>query len=746
MNRSKSIFSLILVIAVTVLLVITTVMGWGENNSGSARNINLGLDLEGGVSITYQVLGETPSREDMADTVYRLQLRVQDFSNESSVFQEGDDRINIEIPGVSDANLILQELGRPGSLLFIRQTDDSGNQNYHFDGEGNAVLARTVEELQETGDIILTGTEVSTASAGSVQDNLGNTEFAVSLTFTAEGTQMFADATTRAFAAGETIAIYYDGEIISAPNVNVPITNGEAQISGNFTFDEAERLASTIRIGGLSLELEELRSNVVGAQLGEEAINTSLLAGLIGLIAIIIFMCIVFLLPGFAASIALVIYTTLTLILINAFDITITLPGIAGIILGIGMAVDANIIIFARVKEELATGVSVRLALKNGFKKAMSAIIDGEVTTFFIALILWWRGSGTVRSFAQTLSLSIVVSMFTALLVTRLLVYLLYGVGLKNPKLYARKVKPRKVIDFVGHRVKYLIISGVIIIAAFVTMGINSARGEGAMNYSLEFMGGSSTHVTFNENFTLSEVDGEIAPQISAVIGNEPVQFQMVEGSTEIIFRTATLDLYQREAIANLMLTEFDVGEELIATENISSTISAEMQADAVWAIILAAIFMLAYIWIRFRDVRFAGSAVLSLFNDVLFVLAFYVFTRISVGNTFIAAMLTIFAYSVNSTIVIFDRIREELKTKGKNPDFKEIANYCVTLTLTRTIYTTISTLVTITALYVLGVTAIRPFALPLMFGIGIGVYTSVCIAASLWYTMKTKFVSKAKA
>ena len=739
MKKSKSIITLILIVAVTALFGYTSIFGLGSGHSGAAKNIKLGLDLEGGVSITYQVKSANPSKEDMADTIYKLQRRVEQFSTESQVYQEGDNRISIEIPGVSDANQILSELGQPGSLYFIAQKDSDGNVNYTYDSaSGKYVLTKSIEELQAAGSIVLTGVDVKNAAAGTVQNNLKNNENVVSLTLTPEGTEKFAKATQSAFAAGESIAIYYDGELISVPNVNAVIANGEAQISGNMSFEDAERLASTIRIGGLNLELEELRSNVVGAQLGQDAISTSVKAGAIGLLLVFLFMCFVYLLPGLASSIALLMYTALTLVLINAFEITLTLPGIAGIILGIGMAVDANVIIFARVKEELADGRSVKQSLQAGFHKAMSAILDGNITTLIAAAVLWMRGSGSVKGFAQTLSLGIVVSMFTALLITRLIIYAFYGIGLRSTNLYGRKFKKRVVIDFLGKRKIFFVFSTVVILIGFIMMGVNQGRGIGSMNFSLEFMGGTSTNVTFNENFTLAEIDSEIVPQIADVIGSNNVQVQKVEGTNQVIFKTPTLALDQREAVNSLMKEKYGVDENVIATENISSTTSSEMRRDAIIAVILATICMLIYIWFRFKDIRFATSAVMALLNDVLFVLAFYVVSRISVGNTFIACMLTILGYSVNSTIVIFDRIREELKSKKKSEDLKELVNRCITTTLTRSIYTTLTTFITITMLYVLGVNSIKEFALPLMVGIVTGAYTSVCITGALWYVMKT--------
>lgn len=746
MKKSKGIISLILTVVLIALLGFTTVVGFGKGQTGAAKNIKLGLDLEGGVSITYQVKGETPSAEDMSDTIYKLQKRVEQYSTEATVYQEGDNRISIEIPGVTDANEILSELGQPGSLYFIKEKDSDGNPNYGLDSSGNYVLAKSMDELKEDGSVVLTGTDIKSAKSGSYQDSTtGANENVVQLSMTKEGTEKFAEATKAAKEAKETIAIYYDGELISVPSVNAEITDGQAIIEGNMSYEEAEQLASTIRIGGLSVELEEIRSNVVGAQLGEEAISTSLMAGAIGLAIVFVFMCVVYLLPGLASSLALVIYTGLILVLLNAFDITLTLPGIAGIILGIGMAVDANVIIFARVKEELTAGKSVKSALNAGFHKAMSAILDGNITTLIAAAVLWLKGSGTVKGFAQTLALGIVVSMFTALVITRMIVYAFYAVGIRNTKLYGRIKEERAPIDFLGKRKIFFAVSVAVILIGFVFMGVNAGTGKGALNYSLEFKGGTSTNVTFDKAYTLKEIDETMIPDLEKVTDDPNIQVQTVANSNQVIFKTQTLDLEKREAFAKYMADEFGVEEKDITTENISSTVSSEMRVDAIIAVAIATVFMLLYIWLRFKDIRFATSAVVALIHDVLVVLAFYVIARISVGNTFIACMLTIVGYSINATIVIFDRIREEMKTKKRTEELDTLVNRCITRTLTRSIYTSLTTFVMVAVLFIMGVSSIKEFALPLMVGIICGAYSSVCITGALWYVMKTKIGKKAE-
>ena len=708
MKKNKGILILILTVALAALLGFTCIVGFGKNHTGSARNIKLGLDLNGGVSITYQVKGENPTSEQMSDTIYKLQKRVEQYSKEVSVYQEGDDRINIEIPGVTDANAILEELGKPGSLEF---QDMNGN-------------------------VVLDGTDVKSAEAKTQQSQTTKAnEYVVVLSLTDEGTTKFAEATKANL--GKQIAIVYDGETISSPVVNSVIDGGEAYISGMQSYEAAENLASTIRIGGLQLELEELRSNVVGAQLGSAAIETSLKAGVIGLAIIFVFMCIVYLLPGLVSSIALLIYTGIVIVLLNAFNITLTLPGIAGIILGIGMAVDANVIIFARVREEISAGISVKTALKNGFQKATSAIVDGNVTTLIAALVLWLKGSGTVKGFAQTLALGIIVSMFTALVITRLIIFAFYAIGIHDVKFYGKAKEARKPIDFLGKRKYFFALSAVVIVIGFVTMGIQSSNGNGALNYSLDFKGGTSTNVTFNEDYTIEEIDEKIVPIVEETVGDKNVQTQKVKGTNQIIIKTKALDLDGREALNKALVNNFGVDDSLITAENISSTVSSEMRQDAIIAVIIATICMLIYIWFRFNDFRFATSAVIALIHDVLVVLTFYAIARVSVGNTFIACMLTIVGYSINATIVIFDRIREEMKLKRRNEDLADVVNKSITYTLTRSIYTSFTTIVMVAILYILGVSSIKEFASPLMVGFIGGAYSSVCITGALWYVMK---------
>ena len=717
-------------------------------------DIRLGLDLAGGVSITYQVVGDTPSTEDLNDTVTKLQKRIENelgsdsSTTEASVYPVGDDRITVEIPGVKDANALLEELGTPGSIYFIKQTDASGNQNYTYDSSiGNYKLNYELDDLIANGSVILQGSDVKSATATNQQNQTtGATQAVVSISLTDKGTKAFADATTAAYAAGQSIGIYYDGQFVSVPKVNAAITDGKCVIEGMKTFDEADSLASYIRIGGLNLELKELQSEVVGAQLGSSALSTSLLAAAIGLIIVMAFLIFMYRVPGVAASLALALYTGLMLFVLWAFDITLTLPGIAGIILSIGMAVDANVIIFARIREEIAAGKSVIAAIEIGFKKALSAIVDGNVTTLIAAAVLGVLGSGTVKGFAITLAIGVVLSMFTALVITRILMNALYAVGVRDVKFYG-KAKKIKNVDFVGKKAIFFTCSILVICVGIVGMAVHGIKGDKSLNYSLEFLGGTSTTVEFNEAYSLAQADDEIVPKIADVIGSNDIQTQVVDNTNQIIFKTKSLNLEQREAFNTMLEKDYSVDASAITSSNIGSTVSGEMRSQSMLAVVVAAFFMLLYIWFRFKDLRFAGSAIIALIHDVLVVLALYAVARISVGSAFIACMLTVIGYSVNDTIVIFDRIRENKKTlRDESPEsLRALANDSITQTLSRSISTSLTTVVMVLMLLILGVTSIREFALPLLVGIVCGTYSSICIATELWYVMKVHIKGKKK-
>lgn len=724
-RKGRAAISLAGIAVITALLAYVSVSGIGKDGAFSAAQIKRGLDLEGGLSITYQTVKENPTAEELSDTRYKLQLRVDNYSTEAAVYQEGTNRINVDIPGVADAEKILKELGQAGSIYFIYGTD-----NIAYNESLQAFeLTKTIEELEAQNQIVLTGSDIVKAEAGQQQMQGGvGKEDIVALYLNDEGKKKFADATAKSI--GQRIAIVYDGKVISAPRVSVAITNGEAVINGMSDYKEAEKLASTIRIGALPLELQEIRSTVVGAQLGEEAISTSLLAAAIGFFCVILFMTVMYRIPGLAASISLCIYTSIMVVLLNLFRVTLTLQGIAGIILSIGMAVDANVIIFQRIREELATGKTVRSSMKLGFSKALSAIVDGNVTTLIAAAVLYFVGSGSVKGFATTLAIGILISMFTALVVTKFILHTFYDLGLDNEKYFGIQ-KERKTLPFIKHAPKFLLLSAAVIVAGFVSMGIHAGSGD-ALNLGLDFKGGTSLSVTFPAERTES-LNKELEDVVSKTLGLTS-EIVKVTGENTYIIKTVELNGDQRAALTQVFISDYGVDASLIQTESISGKVSSEMRDAAIKAVLIATVCMLVYIWIRFKNFNFAFSAVLALVHDVLVVLTVYALARIAVGNTFIACMLTIVGYSINATIVIFDRIRENMAERRNRDSVAEIVDVSVTQTLSRSINTSLTTFLMVVMLAIFGVDSVREFAVPLMAGIIGGAYSSVCITGALWY------------
>lgn len=735
-DKRKGLLQILLILVVIGLCTFTTLVGFTKDHKGSAQNIKLGLDLAGGVSITYQAVGDNPSAKDMEDTRNMMQKRAEVYSTESSVVLGDENRITIDIPGVANAEEVLESLGKEGSLDFVAQDDIS------FEGEG-----QTKPVYDKT---ICTGKDVKTAEAGTQEDEVTrNREHVVTLKFKSKGTKKFAAATQAAYPEQKIIYIIYDGEVLSNPQVKAEITNGEAVISGNFkTYDEAEELASMIRIGALPIELKEVQSEVVGANLGLDAIHTSLLAGAIGFGLIILFMLIFYRLPGLAASIALILYLVMMLVVLNLLDVTLTLPGVAGIILNIGMAVDANVIIFTRIKEELAKGKTVQSGIKIGFDKALSAIVDGNVTTLIAAFVLYIKGSGTVKGFATTLAIGIILSMFTALFITKVLLNAMYALGVDDVKYFGVE-QERKTIKFVENRGKFFLISGVLIAACVVCLVVNKVSGRcdgNILNYGLDFSGGTTFDITFNAD---QKIDSDVKKEVEKIFmdesGSNDVIVSEIAGSNGLSVKSVELSEEQRNNVTNTLLDKYSVEEKNIQNRNISASVSDEMRVDAVVAVLIAAFCMLLYIWLRFKDIVFAGSSILALLHDVLVVLLVYALTKISVGNTFIACMLTIVGYSINATIVIFDRIRENIGSRTSEEALTQVVNESITQTLTRSINTTITTFIMVLMLAILGVESVRDFAIPLLAGFICGGYSSVCIAGTLWFAIK-KAQGKVKA
>ena len=722
MKKTKRNAVLVIIAFLLILGVAIYTAIFGVADRGKVEYIKLGLDLKGGLSVTYEIQEDDYSDKDLEDTKYKIEQRVEAYTNEYSVYEDGDKKITAEIPGVTNADEILNALNIEGKLEFLDP------DNYTKWSQGQEYEAA------------LTGDDIKNATAGIDSDN-GN-DNVVQLAFTDEGAQKFADVT--AANVGNIVYIIYDNKVVSAPTVQSAITGGSAEINKIGSYEEAEQLATTIRIGALPLTLKQVRSNIVGATLGSDAISTSLKAGAIGIALVFLIMIIVFRIPGLVASFALAFYTILDLLVLNLFNVTLTLPGIAGVILSVGMAVDANVIIFTRIKEELADGKSVKQAVKGGFHNALSAIIDGNVTTLIAALVLGIFGTCTIKGFAITLAIGVVLSVFTALAVSQSLLTALVNLGVTDAKYFGVAREPKKT-NFVKAGKFCMLGSLIVIIACFCMMPVNNKSKGSPLNFSVEFAGGTSLTVGFDKEYSLSEAEKDIVPVIAeaAGIGEAGISVQTVSGTNEIVFKMPELsddgtDDSQMSKVRSALTDK--LGADVKEANVISGSVSSEMSKNAIFSVILAAILMLIYIAIRFHDVKFGASAVIALLHDVAMVFCLYIILRLTVGNTCIACLLTIVGYSINATIIIFDRVRENIGVmKPKKATYKDIVNLSINQTFSRTIYTSLTTFVTIFVLYIMGVASIKEFALTLMAGVVIGAYSSVCITGPLWYYMKIK-------
>lgn len=742
-SKVKGILQVLLVLVLIAAFGIVAYRGIDSAHRGSAKNIRLGLDLQGGVSVTYEATKSNPTAVEMDDTVYKMQKRVEDVSTEAAVYKEGSNRVTIDIPGVSNSAEILKKLGQAGALQFIMNDKLKAK-------DGSASPKEGEEVTYDKKDVLLDGSMIKTATATTQQSSAtGATENVVKIDFNGKGTKTFGKITGDH--VNERLAIVYDNKLVSAPEIQSEITDGTAIVSGGFDeFSKAEDMASTLRIGALPLELKNIHDNVVGATLGSEALSSSLLAGIIGFILVILFMIVMYRLPGVAAAIALVFYVGAMLLTLNVLNVTLTLPGIAGIILSIGMAVDANCIIFTRMREEMATGKTVSSAIKNGFSKALSAIIDGNVTTLIAAFVLYLKGSGTVKGFAQTLAIGIILSMFTAIFVTRWLLNAFCAMGLDNTKLYGVQ-KERKTINFIGNWKKYVIISGAVVVLCLGGLIFNAVTKDGKiLNYSLDFVGGTSTSVSIDGNTEITDsLKEEVLTVVKTASGVQgEVSSSDDKGVKKVTVRTTALTEDQKNAVMTQLASKFKVDQSKIESETISASVSNEMQRDAVVATLIATACMLVYIWIRFRKFATGASAVLALVHDVIVVFTVYVVASsfIQVGSTFIACMLTIVGYSINDTIVVFDRIRENKKKATSRTELSAIINKSITETLSRSINTSVTTFIMVFILALLGVSSVRQFAIPLIVGIISGCYSSVCVASPLWYLLTGKGRSEQKA
>lgn len=703
----------ILIILITAFAWYITVFGIGNAVEPTKDKIKLGLDIKGGVYVVLEAQTDLKGdelRELMEQTQAVIEERVNQMGlAEPVVTIEGEKRIRVELPGAENAEEAIEQIGRTAQLQFA--------------------LA--------DGTVMLDGGNVKDAEPGMASKG----GYAVHLKFDNEGADLFGAATTRAYqgsvssaidgVSNKALIIILDGQIISAPVVNEPITGGECEISGNFTQEEASNLAALIRGGALPVELTEITSSAQTAKIGYNALEMSILAGLIGLLIVFIIMIIAYRLMGLAADLALALYVVIIFNIMAAVGSVLTLPGIAGIILGIGMAVDANVVIFARIREEVVAGRSIRLAVNNGFKRAMKTVVDSQVTTLIAAVILYQIGTSTVKGFAWTLMIGIVVSLFTAVIVTRLFVEIIaeskrfsakkfFGIKADNTATFTIK----KDLHFVKHRKKFYTVSIIIMIIGLV---FGLTRG---LNYGIDFTGGTMLQVDMGKQVAVKDVEKSIKEyDLDAEI------IYSGENNEEIVIRTTeALNSDERAEVLATLQDDFGFEEEdVLAQELFGPSVGKELRNNAIKAVLLSALCMLIYIRLRFSEWKFGGAALIGVLHDVLILIAFYAIFNIPVNNPFIAGILTVVGYSINDTIVIFDRVRENIKY-AKKGNTEELVDRSISQTLGRSLMTSFTTFVVMIPLLIMGGESIREFTLPLMVGVLVGAASSIMICSPLYY------------
>lgn len=693
-SKSKSKSSVLFVLSVVVIILLALVgfkgveiAGWEVKSFNNA--ITKGLDLQGGVSVLMEIQEEDVSSDVRQRTKQLLELRVNSLGvAETVVTEEGEKRIRIDVPGAYDSNEIVDGLSKTGNLEFK-------------DSDGN---------------VVLTGKDVKEATA--ILDDTSMP--VVSLELNSDGQEKFAEVTANNI--GKSISIYMDDEVVSSPVVQSTITNGKAVINGMSSMEEATKLAGIISSGALPVSIKAVSITNVGAQLGSEALPNAMKAGAIGIGIIFLFMIIYYRVPGTFASIALTLYITLVLLVFVEMKVALTLPGIAALLLTIGMAVDANVLIFERIKEELKNGISVKSAVKAGFENAMSSIVDSNSTTFIVALILYFIGSGSVKGFAVTLMIGILLSLFTALIVTKILMNLSIDMGLLKKKWQFGNKKEIKSFKIIEKTKIWFVLSLIVII---VGLGFTVSKG---LNFGIDFLGGTKMVVELGEGFNKPEADEIVKALVPDAVTNEAAD-------TQYEIKSRDLDSSKVTEVFKALQDKYSLEDEaLLSQDEIGASVGKELTRNSIIALLVACLAMLVYIVIRFK-MDYGIAAIVALVHDILITISVFAIFNIPVNTPFIAAILTIVGYSINDTIVIFDRIRENSKNM-RRASATEIANKSITQTMSRSINTTLTTLITITAVNIF-VPTVREFSFPLIIGIAAGAYSSIFIASPVWVLLR---------
>ena len=727
----KSVISFIAVMLVIVLLGCCAAMGFTVAGhtiipavTDTDNGIRLGLDLVGGSRIVYEA--ELPdgydtsnlSRDmDTAQSMIRQRLTNKGFT-EATVALSGDRRISVEIPQITNPEEAVQTLGTTAQLTFCDMD----------------------------GKVWLNGSDIKRADSmyGQPTGSELTNEHYVQIEFTDEGTKKFAEATAAIAAlASENknyLAIVMDDQIVSMPSVRSQLTQSTCVISGNFTAESAKELADLINVGQMPFSLKQVELRSVGPQLGANALKTSLVAGAIGLALVCLFMLIMYRIPGFVSCLALGFYMVIEAIIFSVARINLSLPGIAGIILSIGMAVDANVIIFERIKEELKAGKTVKSAIDSGFKRAFTAILDSNVTTLIASAVLFFMGTGTIVGFATTLGIGVLVSMFTALTITHFLLNRMVDFHIRNPKMYGLKPakEEKKHFAILGHFKIFGSISSIVVLIGLVSL-ILLPFGKNFFNLSIDFAGG--TEMEFNMHQTVTQdIQTEVADLFKQATDMDASSVTSSgDANEQVLIRSTSIDSEKRQAVITAMNEKYSLtDEDLYGNEDVSASVGSDLQQSAILCSVVAIILMLIYITIRF-ELTSGLAAVCCLVHDLLVMLTVYVVLQIPLDTNFIAAALTIFGYSINASIIVFDRVRENLRTARKEP-FEDVAERSVWQTMGRTINTTLTTLFTVGMVFIMGVPSLKQFTLPLIVGILAGGWSSILLSCSLWGKFRKKF------
>jgi SecD/SecF fusion protein len=698
------------------------------------KRINLGLDLQGGMHLLLKVdTSKLPekAKEDAADrSIEVIRKRIDNYGVREPLIQKhGIDEMVVELPGFTDRERARELIGKVALLEFKLVSSDPEKLKEALSGNVPAgyELKYTQDErtpLLVEKDAVLTGDALTDASIRFSQSSFN--EPVVGLQFNAEGAKKFALITAQN--VGKRLAIVLDGNLQSAPNIREAIPSGEAVITGRFSIEEAQDLSNVLRSGALPAPLSIEEERTIGPLLGQDSIIKGVRSSIIGGILVFVFMAVYYLLAGLIADFALLLNLLMILgtlgalpLLLPEFSATLTLPGIAGMILSLGMAVDANVLINERIREEIELGRNLRIAIKNGYARAFSAILDSNVTTLFAAIILIWLGTGSVKGFGVTLTIGLIASMFTAVFVTRTIFELLLDLGwLKNSLPMLRLVRKETKFDFISKRKIFYAISLIIIITGLVLF---YKKGKDA--YGIDFSGGQMQEYSFKDVPNVDKVR-QVLKDIG--LGDASIQ-QFKDSPKAILIRTA--EDKSTELFRKLDAAFPEQNIQVLRVEHVGPVAGEQLKLKAIWALFWSLIAILVYVAFRFKHLNFAVAGVIALIHDVLVTLGFLVYTGRPIDLLSITAFLTIAGYSINDTIVIYDRVRENMRLNRKLTLY-ELINLSVNQTLSRTILTSGVTLLVVIAILVKGGEVLNNLAFALLVGFISGVYSTVYIASPL--------------